>query len=203
MKLFKMFFWPVIMIIAVFAVIAAYLYLNQHRMIFFPSGDIAVTPTDVNLSFEDMAYMLSLAKDTGDVISMEKIIQMEDKIKPASNGVFTYIITNDKVRDAGSYYEGAYNFDSTLNEFTWVTLSSHSIGGHGINDSPEANEILSWLGGLKIQLLPTKPISNNVINPRSVNQHWNLNGKAGDTKSRYPGIKIKGKKAYLEIERLK
>lgn len=49
-----MFFWPVILIIAFFAIISAYLYFNQHRMIFFPSGDIAVTPADVNLSYEDI-----------------------------------------------------------------------------------------------------------------------------------------------------
>lgn len=53
MKVLKMFFWPVILIVAVFGVVAAYLYFNQHKMVFFPSSDIVITPSDLNLNFED------------------------------------------------------------------------------------------------------------------------------------------------------
>jgi len=49
-----MILWFVIALCVAFAAFALYLYLNQGRMVFFPSRTISVTPENVNLAYEDV-----------------------------------------------------------------------------------------------------------------------------------------------------
>ncbi len=54
MKVFRMFLGLVLVTIGVFAVISLYLYFNQKKMMFYPMKELAVTPGDLRLPFEDV-----------------------------------------------------------------------------------------------------------------------------------------------------
>ncbi|UCE25624.1 MAG: alpha/beta hydrolase [Candidatus Zixiibacteriota bacterium] len=54
MKALRMLFWLVIFTVSVFAVMSAYLYFNQKNMVFFPVRELAFTPDQINLTFEDL-----------------------------------------------------------------------------------------------------------------------------------------------------
>ncbi len=49
-----MLLWLVIITVSVFAVISVYLYFNQKNMVFFPVRELAFTPDQLNLTFEDL-----------------------------------------------------------------------------------------------------------------------------------------------------
>ncbi|MEW6411814.1 MAG: alpha/beta hydrolase [Candidatus Zixiibacteriota bacterium] len=54
MKVLRMFLGLVLVIVGVFAVVSIYLYFNQKNMMFYPTKDLAVTPGDINIAFEDV-----------------------------------------------------------------------------------------------------------------------------------------------------
>ncbi len=49
-----MLIWLVLFAVAVFAILSFYLYFNQKNMVFFPMKDLAVTPRDAAIEFEDV-----------------------------------------------------------------------------------------------------------------------------------------------------
>jgi hypothetical protein len=54
MKVFKMMLWLVMVVVGVVVALSVYLYFNQKSMVFFPVKELAVTPDDLNLSYEDV-----------------------------------------------------------------------------------------------------------------------------------------------------
>ncbi len=60
-----MFFWPLVLISALFLFFGVYLYFSQHKMVFFPMKDIVMTPDDLGLKYED----LYIETDNGEKIN--------------------------------------------------------------------------------------------------------------------------------------
>lgn len=54
MKVLKMLLWLVIIAVLVFMSISIYLYFYQSRMVFYPVKDLAVTPSDINIEYDDV-----------------------------------------------------------------------------------------------------------------------------------------------------
>jgi len=56
MKALRMVFWLIGVIVFVFLSMSIYLYFYQKNMVFYPMKDLAVTPADMNIEYED-AYI--------------------------------------------------------------------------------------------------------------------------------------------------
>ena len=56
-----MLLWFLAIVVLVFGAVSAYLYFNQKNMVFFPMKDLAVTPDQLGLDFEDV----TIAVDDG------------------------------------------------------------------------------------------------------------------------------------------
>ncbi len=53
-----MLLWFLAIVVLVFAALSAYLYFNQKNMVFFPMKELAVTPDQLNLDFDDVAIVV-------------------------------------------------------------------------------------------------------------------------------------------------
>ncbi|GAH29413.1 unnamed protein product, partial [marine sediment metagenome] len=54
-----LFLFGVILLFLLFAVYAVYLYFNQSKYVYFPTSDIAATPSDAGLFYEDIMLKTS------------------------------------------------------------------------------------------------------------------------------------------------
>lgn len=54
MKVLKMFIWIPIVIIAVYLALMLYIYINQDKMVFYPTDDFTVTPENYDLPYENI-----------------------------------------------------------------------------------------------------------------------------------------------------
>ncbi|MDD5426799.1 MAG: alpha/beta hydrolase [candidate division Zixibacteria bacterium] len=54
LKVFKMMTWLFLVLFGVFLAIGLYLFFNQGRMVFIPMKELAITPDELNLVFEDV-----------------------------------------------------------------------------------------------------------------------------------------------------
>ncbi|UCG63048.1 MAG: alpha/beta hydrolase [Candidatus Zixiibacteriota bacterium] len=59
-----MFLWLVLFAVAAFAILSFYLYFNQKNMVFFPIKDLAVTPRDAAMDYENVTVL------TGDSVKI-------------------------------------------------------------------------------------------------------------------------------------
>ena len=49
-----MFIWPILLISILFLFSGVYLYFTQHKMVFFPGKNLAMTPDEIGLQYEDL-----------------------------------------------------------------------------------------------------------------------------------------------------
>lgn len=54
MKVIKMLIWVISIVVGLFFALSAYLYFNQDNMVFFPAKELAITPGQLNLEYEDI-----------------------------------------------------------------------------------------------------------------------------------------------------
>lgn len=60
MKILKMLLWFIIIVLGVFGALAAYIYFNQKNMVFFPIKELALTPGQLGLDYEDVYINLAV-----------------------------------------------------------------------------------------------------------------------------------------------
>jgi len=51
-----MLLWPIVIISGFFLIFGIYLYFSQHKMVFFPSKDLILTPDQIGLEYEDLYF---------------------------------------------------------------------------------------------------------------------------------------------------